>query len=209
MNRFMTSGLALWFITAATPLLAVDTRAAEDALNMQPRFVGLESDDVPLNQSIQPEMLYSYMTASEMQSKVRSLTGYIHPAFIVYADVLGRYDSTTGLRTNDRPSLITVFFIQKIADSVATAVLQRELFLDDDERIVFKGVDLSVTPSNQDLENVIVGLNERWLGQTPGTVTMTQLEAGFRQVEQAAGDSVAAYTWLTGMMIRHGGLYYY
>ena len=206
MNKFgIIAGLVIGLCTVASGALAASAPSLE---SLRPRFVGLLPGETPVNQSTEFELSFAYMTASEMQSKVRSLTGYLHPAFDIYADVLGRFDPRTGLRTNDRPSLVTIFFMQKIADTLATAVIEREIFLDDAERIVYQGVDLAVSPSEGGLASLIESLYGRWIGQACGPLALAEIEAGFRR-EEGTGGPVGAYRWLTGMMIRHGGLYYY
>lgn len=219
----LSSGIAALALVACVATSAHATAAAaarheswstapRSVESLAPVFVGLAPGDPPLNQSRLPtgdlEMAFMYMTAAEMKSKVRSLTGYLHPAFDTYADVLGRYDPRTGQRTNDRPTLVTVFFMQKIADAVAEAVVAREIFLDDQERIVFQGVDLTASPTDDELTRLVERLYARWLNAPVGAAALSPLIAGFRADEQAGGVE-AAYRGLTALMIRHGGLYYY
>lgn len=154
------------------------------------------------------EKSYTYMTASEMQSRVLSLTGFYHPAFEVYADVLGRFDPNTGLRTTDRPSLLSVLFMQQISSSVGQRVIEREIFLDDAERIVFSGIDLTTSPDDVNLNECINGLIFNWLGVTASETALSALRQGFRAAE-AQGSPGAGYEWLLAMLLNHGGLYYY
>jgi len=154
------------------------------------------------------ELAFTYMTADEMRSKVASLTGFDHAAFELYADVLGRYDPVTGLRTNDRPTLISVLFIQKVAGQVADAVLERELFLDDEERIVFRGIDLAASPDDDAMVAFLASLHGAWLGLPLSSTTANALAAAFRESEGASG-TAAAYRGVVASLLEHGGLYYY
>jgi hypothetical protein len=174
----------------------------------EPVFVGRAAHFVFHAPPMRRSLSLTYMTADEMQSKVVSLTGFLHPAFDAYADVLGRYDSRTGLRTNDRPSLISVFFMQNITMAIADSVVEREIFLDDSERIVFSGADLLTSPDDSKLTTAIDGLFVRWLGSSASPEALVQLQIGFRRTE-AANNVPAAYKWLLSMLLRHGGLYYY
>src|SRR4051794_9246925 len=113
--------LSKWLLTA---LVA--------AFGQAPVFVGVPGRDwAPPEMSRRWDASLTYMTAPEMQTTIAALTGYAHPAFDRYADVLGRYDPATGRRTTDRPSLLGVLFMQQIAASVAADVVEREAFLDD------------------------------------------------------------------------------
>ena len=150
----------------------------------------------------------TYMTAMEMQSRVAGLTGFSHPAFASYADVLGKYDPLTGRRTADRPSLVAVLFMQQIAESVASNVVEREEFLDDSERYVFNGVDLAASPSSEALRAFVAGLHTSWLGQAPGATTLRILTDNFRGVENTKGPA-AAYGQVLSLLLQHGGLYFY
>lgn len=179
-----------------------------DVLEAAPIFVGAAFGEAPGQRSAVPELVLGYMTAPEMQAKVARLTGYLHPAFSAFGDVLGRLDPRTGLRTNDRPSLVTVFFMQKIAESVAASVIRREMFMDDEERIVFGGVDLGRSPTDAELANVIDGLFVRWLGTSPGAAAMAATSSAFRRAE-AGATPMAGYGAVVALMVRHGGLYYF
>ena len=150
----------------------------------------------------------SYMTAEEMQAKVFRLTGFQHPAFDQFADVLGRYDPATGLRTVDRPTLVSVLFMQKVAGQVADMVLERETFLSDDERVVFVGVDLAQSPDDAALAAFIARLATRWLAWPLGDASAAQMAAVFRRAEPDRG-TPAAYRDVIASCLEHGGLYYY
>lgn len=190
----------------------IETIVAAAALWTAPAFVGTVPTFVggaPRLSSPRIETVaFTYMTADEMRSKVASLTGFDHAAFELYADVLGRYDPVTGLRTNDRPTLISVLFIQKVAGQVADAVLERELFLDDEERIVFRGIDLAASPEDDALSTFLASLHGAWLGLPPSGTTLNALSAAFREAEGAQGPA-AAYRGVVASLLEHGGLYYY
>jgi hypothetical protein len=213
--RLASTVATLWLAAAphasAVTLDLQASSAARDqaALSARPVFVGRGQVAIRPQASLRSPMhTYTYMTAFEMQSTVVSLTGFLHPAFEAYADVLGRFDPVTGLRTNDRPSLISVFFMQKIAGALASAVIERELFLDDEERIVFQCVDLEAEPDDAALASLVDAMHTRWLGSPADAETVSELIAGFRGASAARGPT-AGYEWLVSMLVRHGGLYYY
>ena len=129
-------------------------------------------------------------------------------AFDKYADVLGKYDPATGARTTDKPSLLAILFMQQIALSVADYVLEREMFLDDGERVVFGHVDLSTSPAEGALDTFLDALHTRWLGWPVGAQTLAVLHGQFRQLETAQG-TPAAYGRVLALLLQHGGLYYY
>jgi hypothetical protein len=170
----------------------------------EPVFVGARSAPTP------PKLhaVATFMVAAEMKAKVASLTGYEHPAFDHYADVLGKYDPVSGRRTVERPSLVGVFFMRQIAASLATVVVRRERFLDDGERLVFGGVDLDASPSDDGLARALGDIYERWLGATPSADAAATLATQFRAAE-ARGGVGAAYEHILGVFLQHGGLYYY
>ena len=182
---------------------------ARPAYGLNPRFVGAASHGaVPLEMSRELEAATTYMTAAEMQATIAGLTGFSHPAFDRYADVLGKFDPATGRRTSDRPSLVSVLFMQQIALSIADSVVEREMFLDDDERLVFSHVDLATTPDDATLQTFVDALHTRWLGLPAGAPTMAIMTRNFRAVEQAKGVP-AAYGRVLALLLQHGGLYFY
>ncbi len=200
-------------LLAAACLMFPALITAADSEHMKPRFVGTKRFDT-LNHALSPSELfvknhsYSYMTASEMQSKIASLTGFVHTSFDTFADAIGRFDPKTGLRTNDHPSLVSILFMQKISASIAEAVVEREIFLDDDERIVFSKVDLIASPNDFVIKDFVQTMLIRWLGEESSAASVGRLINGYRVVEKSKTPT-DAYKWLLSMLIRHGGLYYY
>jgi hypothetical protein len=179
------------------------------AYGLNPRYVGVPGRDwARPEMSRQPEATVTYMTASEMQAEVAGITGYAHPAFDKYADVLGKYDPATGARTTDKPTLLAILFMQQIALSVADYVIEREMFLDDDERVVFAHVDLATSPADAALDTFLDALHTRWLDLPVGPQTLAVLHGQFRQIEAAHG-TPAAYGRVLALLLQHGGLYYY
>jgi hypothetical protein len=149
----------------------------------------------------------AYMTALEMQSTVALLTGFLHPDFETFASSLGTIDSVTGRRTTDRPSLVAVLFFRRVSAEIAAAVVERESFVDDDERIVFGGVDLGRSPTDSELQNFLARIYEGWLGIAIGQDNLTLLAGLYRQRERTA-KSTAAYQTLVEVLLQHGSIYY-
>ena len=149
----------------------------------------------------------SYMTAQEMQSTVALLTGFLHPDFETFASSLGTIDGQTGSRTTDRPSLVAVLFFRRVAADIAAAVIERETFVDDEERIVFGGVELSRSPTDGELNSLIQRTYEAWLGSAVGQANLVLINGLFRQRERSA-TTIAAYQSLVEVLLQHGGIYY-
>ena len=187
--------------------------AAAPATFGRPIFVGA----APVARSLDLNRhhgLLGFMTAAEMKDRLASITGYEHPAFDLFADVIGRYDPTSGARTNDRPTLVTILFLKRIASEIAAAVLAREAFLDDAERIDFRGVDFAAAVDDASLDLIDRSFFSAWLGYEAGTEELASLRAAFHAAYAVtAGDdtekNVAGYTALLALALQNGGLYYY
>jgi hypothetical protein len=207
--RVTTALAALLVAATAMSVASGSALAGRAAYGLNPRFVGSsDHGGAPLEMSRELEAATTYMTAAEMQETIAGLTGFSHPAFERYADVIGRYDPVTGRRTADRPSLVSVLFMQQIALSIADFVVEREMFLDDDERLVFSRIDLAASPDDAALQTFVDALHTRWLGQPPGAPTMAVMTRNFRAVETAQGVP-AAYGRVLALLLQHGGLYFY
>lgn len=184
--------------------------AGGSPLELTPQFVSPQLRSPPpvaMSRARQPRS-FAYMTAYEMQSTIAALTGFLHPAFELFADVLGRDDPVTGRRTTDRPSLAGVLFMKQVAMQIAAYVIEREAFLEDDERIVFGGVNLETSPSDAVLDSTIDLLHARWLGTLPYPESARLLREGFRAAESSSG-TPAAYAVLVALLLQHGALYFY
>ena len=173
---------------------------------LEPRFVGWQASTSPRMCSEAAPL--TFMTAKEMQASVIGLTGFFHPAFDSFADVLGKFDQTTGQRTVDRPSLVGALLMQQIGTSIAACVVERELFLSDDERIVFTGIDLAASPSDEQLASFLSDLHQRWTAMVPGSESLAVLKNRFRSVEAATG-TPDAYGGVVALLLQHGAVYYY
>lgn len=185
-------------------------QAQTSFISGEPYFVG--HDRASAYQSLLRRQSFriatTYMTAEEIQTTVAALTGYLHPAFIQFSDVLGRFDPLTGRRTTDQPSLISVLFMKMIATQIAAYVVERELFLDDAERIVFNSLNLDSSPPDSDLDGFIQSLHARWLVEAPGPRTIQILHDEFRKEEGEKGPA-AGYAAVVAVLLQHGALYYY
>lgn len=203
-------------LVAACTMLQTSGKAAAARRNLDSTLVtfvgskgldGVTSREASAGRN-QPFFALSYMTAAEMKQKVRNITGFLHSDFDTFADVLGRWDPRSGTRTADRPSLVSFLFLKRIGANVASAVLKREVFLDPEERTVFRHTDFAVSPTDDELVNVISGLYENWLATPLDGETQQELNAEFRTRENESGQ-IAAYQWLVEILMQHGGLYYY
>ena len=158
--------------------------------------------------NINERLSLSYMTAGEMQQKVVSITGFFHRDFDTFADVLGRWDPRSGTRTADRPSLVSFLFIKKISRGVAESVLEREVFLDPGERIVFKNADLERSPTDTELDGAISEMYQNWLRLPIDSDILLVLSQDFRSCEYKSG-YIEAYISLVEALLQHGANYYY
>lgn len=154
------------------------------------------------------ELIFVYMTAEQMQAKIAGLTGYTHPAFIQYAAVLGHFDAKTGVRTADRPTLLSVLLLQRIGKDLAEVVIERETFLSPQERCVFNDVDLTVAPAEPALRSFLSSLYLVWLGQTVAETALKGLVERFFAVLQQEQKPTLAYQNTLAVLLQHGGLYY-
>lgn len=146
------------------------------------------------------EGLSGFMTAPEMKARVQELTGYEHSGFDTFADALGRLDPITGARTNDRPTLVTMLILRSIGAEVAAAVLAREAFLDDGERLVFSGVDLTATPTDDELAALVLRLFGEWFGFEAQVDEIAALRVAYR---------VGGYAGFLGLLLQNAALYYF
>lgn len=213
MNRNNLSNMALTVDLLLLPTVLLATTGDMRSSGPDIRFVG-NAETVGFETAEFTSLRHSehfalsYMTAAEMKQKVRAVTGFLHSDFDTFADVLGRWDPRSGTRTSDRPSLVSFLFIKRISANVAQAVLKREVFLDPEERTVFRHTDFSASPTDDELANVVTGLFESWLTTAIDAESLQELTDEFRLQENTAGQ-IAAYQWLVETLMQHGGLYYY
>lgn len=144
--------------------------------------------------------LAGFMTADEMRQRVAELTGYNHQGFYAFADALGRFDPISGARTNDRPTLITVLILRRISSEIADAVVDRERFLDDGERLVFRGIDLDQAPDEAQTDALAAELFKSWLGYE----LLPHEAVLFREARQNGG-----YKAILELMLQNAALFYY
>ncbi len=192
-------GLALMslLLCAAAPAFAVTHRLLfVGAPNVSFRF---ESRDL-LN--------LSYMTASQMQAKVEQMSGFRHPGFADFAAIFGEFDARTGLRTNDRPTVMSVMVMEQLAGDVGDAVYERESFLDDADRIMFRGISLDTSPTESELPVVAGFLCAAALGKTCPAELTNVLITEFRSRESALG-LPEAWAGLVAAILQNGLNYYY
>jgi hypothetical protein len=187
--------------------------ATTDVLYVGSAYTSSESARLPLQvygetKNWEERFSLSYMTAGEMQQKIVAITGFLHRDFDTYADVLGRWDPRSGTRTADRPSLVSFLFIKKISRSVADAVIEREVFLDPDERVVFRNTDFSRSPTDSEIESAISVIYQNWLQLPIDADILDSLSQDFRSKEHQAG-FIEAYTTLIEVLLQHGAIYYY
>jgi hypothetical protein len=151
----------------------------------------------------------SYMTADQMAEKIRSLTGFYQPGFDEFGDIIGRLDPRTGIRSNDRPTVMSVLVLEQLAHEVAQSVLAREEFLDAEDRVVFRHLDLDQSPDDTSLSQFTRELCSSWLAQRCPSDIASELIADFRAAESRAGGSQQAWTQLVGSLLQNGTIYYY
>ena len=149
-----------------------------------------------------------YMTAEQMQRKVHALTGYFDPSFGEFKALLGTIDPETGARSVDQPGVIAVLFLERIANSVASSVLLRESFLDDDERVVFRGVDFQSPSCYDGFPIWLQSIWELFFGYAVADDIAADIEQHFDQLIRDGGCR-QAYRGVLSLMLRHGALYYY
>jgi len=168
-----------------------------------PVFVGRTGPSDLLTSSF----IYSYMTAEQMQARITALTGYEHPDFITFGDILGRNDPASGTRTNTEPSVLSILMLLKIATDIATMVVEREIFLGDQGRMVFAGIDLERAPEGEALSNFLSELYQRWLNTPLSRLSLRLYLDRFNSTLATSGPT-AAYQSVLALLLEHGGLFY-
>ncbi len=174
----------------------------------RPIYLGPGEKEYVARDSV-PISTLSYMRADQMAQKVRSLTGFYETGFDEFAFILGTIDPKTGTLTNDRPTVVSVIVLEKLTAEVANAVLEREIFLDDADRVVFTGFDLSVSPDEKALQAELDRLCLAFFAQTCAPVSSLAWREDFRATEKSSGGSMKAWTQLLGKLLQDGTLYYY
>lgn len=147
-----------------------------------------------------------YMTADQMASKLRSLTGFYQPRFADFARIIGTFDPLIGARTNDRPTVVTVLLMEDLVSEIAVSVVAREIFLEPEDRLVFQGIDLSREPSEEELRRLSQDLCEEWLAQSCPVAMEDSLLEEFQA--QAETDLLRAWQGYLSVFLQNGSLYY-
>lgn len=174
----------------------------------RPIFVGT-SKVAMMSHARAPSSSLSYMTADQMAERVTALTGFYQPGFAEFGSIIGKLDPRTGVRTNDRPTVMSVMLIEQLVQDVAETVLAREQFLDDDDRIVFIGLDLRYAPNDATLRQFVADTCSSWLIQVCPADLEQALIDDFRHAEANTEDIGDAWTALISSLLQNGTIYFY
>lgn len=147
-----------------------------------------------------------YMTAEQMAVKVRSLTGFYQPGFEDFSRIIGTFDPKVGNRTNDRPTALTVLILEGLLSEVASNVVAREIFLDENDRMVFKDIELDRMPEAEELKDLTRRLCLQSLFKSCPAGMEEDLAAEFMAIAHL--DLTKAWTAYLGLFLQNGALYY-
>jgi hypothetical protein len=180
------------------------------AQGTRPIFIGSNRPQLAqsMRRSESTAFALSYMTSDQMAEKIRYLTGFYHPGYEEFGSIIGKLDPNTGVRTNDRPTVLSVLIVERLVSEVAASVIEREAFLDNEDRIVFPGIDLEHSPTPEVLARFIGETCPNWVARTCPDTVQESLITDFRQVETSAGVS-AAWGGVIANLMENGALYYY
>ena len=145
-----------------------------------------------------------YCLATEMAEIVSSLTGFYHPGFKTFEDVLGREIPETGSRSVSRPSVLSFLCLRRIAWDTALAVCEREGFCLPEERLVFK----LFSPSSLDVSEDVEWQQRSLLWQDAFLSPMEQSEKNATQRVSNLDMRDQRKIFLANVL-SHGGLYTY
>lgn len=187
----------------------------------KPIFLGLPSQ-IDMSARMQSKLIpvlrervgalsFQYMTADLMAEKVRLLTGFWQPGFMDFGLIIGILNPVTGKRTNDRPTVMSVMVMETLATEVADSVYARESFLDDEDRIVLKGMDLLASPSDSEISGFLGGVCISWFNQEcPAGFVVKNIEK-FRSDEATSNGGGIRRAWvlLMSALLQNGVLYYF
>jgi hypothetical protein len=151
----------------------------------------------------------SYMTAEQMAEKIVFLTGFYQPGFEEFASIIGRYDPATGVRTTDRPTIMSTMVIQGLTREVGASVVEREIFLGESDRVVFRGINLEESPPDERLAHISADICTLWLTFDCPPEIQSRLAADFRATELQPGGLMNAWKQLVSSLLQIGTLYYF
>ncbi len=170
----------------------------------KPVFVGAG----PKSCEKEPKLVsLSYLTAEEMAEKIRAMTGFYQAGFEEFGSIIGQWDPVTGTRTNDQPTIMSVMVVGQLVSDVAQSVYDREIFLDEADRVVFVGLDLGMTPDDDTLAFFSQNLCREWLGISCQAEMERMLIEDFRAAEAQSLES--AWVGLIGEFLQTGTIYFY
>ncbi len=167
------------------------------------RFVGRLGT---LDEAAERPRTLVFMTSEQMASKVQALTGFYQPGFEDFARILGTFDSKIGTRTNDHPTVLTVLILEGLMQEVASSVVAREIFLDDADRLVFPGVDLSQAVSEERLRGFTQGLCDAWFHLPCPVAFEDAMLSAYVSTEGA--DVSQRWESYLNLFLQNGALYY-
>ena len=150
-----------------------------------------------------------FMTADQMAAVLVDATGYYHPGFEEFASILGRYDARTGNRTNDRPTIMSVLVMNRIASDIAKKVVLREKFLDESDRVVFLGVEFGQTPSFEFVWEMVLRWRSRWGLVHWDLQSKEKFAELYREVSSSETDPDKLWEKLLTILLQDGALYFF
>ncbi|MCX6129811.1 MAG: hypothetical protein NTX25_12225 [Proteobacteria bacterium] len=173
------------------------------SLEAVPVFLGVPESSQRLE--LKP-LSFAYMTAEQMAAKVRSLTGFYQPGFEDFARIIGTYDPKTGMRTNDRPSALSVLILESLMTEVAESVVAREIFLEKEDRLVFGDTDLSLIMAEEPLRILTQRICINWFSQACPMEMETLLVRSYSSY--ASTDGIGAWEHYLSIFLQNGLLFY-
>lgn len=173
------------------------------SLEAAPVFLGVSESTQRL--ALKP-LSFSYMTAEQMAAKVRSLTGFYQPGFEDFSRIIGTYDPKTGMRTNDRPSALSVLILESLLTEVAESVVAREIFLEKEDRLVFGDTDLSLIMGEGPLRILTQRICINWFAQACPMEMETLLVRSYSNY--VSTDGINAWEHYLSIFLQNGLLFY-
>jgi hypothetical protein len=146
------------------------------------------------------------LTAMEMQALVLQLTGFYHPGFAAYERLIGVIDTQTGQRVPQALSASGALALRNLAASLGQRIVARELFLDDSERVVFRGIDLSSPFDESFWQQQLRRLSTDWFEFDLSEVASDKIVTRALEVRNRTDGRTALADFLA-TLLQHVGLY--
>ncbi len=157
---------------------------------------------------IQHSQFRKYMTSSEMSYMMQELTGFDHVYFHRFRNVIGFVNDRSGVRSNDKNTLLINMILKIIFTDISQSVYSREIKIAHDQAKVFYDIELKEIPSQAILEQFTNRILSEWLYYDVSQDTLTKTYETFKSALDTSGLE-KAYVQLLAQLLYHPALYYY